>query len=157
VRRRSGCLVGLLVVVVLAVIVAIAGHSGTSGSTPQGSPAASSAGSPSAGAAPSAPTAPPTPAFAPQTLLTLSGSGTEDTASFTVPAGSGDWKIIWTYNEGSFGQSVNFEVSSEDFQADVNKLGTGGSGTEYVYGDPGTHHLSVISEGAWTLRVVTVP
>jgi hypothetical protein len=36
-----------------------------------------------------------TPA-APQTLLTLSGNGSGDTASFTVPAGSGNWKIEWT-------------------------------------------------------------
>jgi hypothetical protein len=41
--------------------------------------------------------------------------------------------------------------------AGVNKLGTGGSGTEYVYGDPGTHHLTVNSEGAWTIKVVTAP
>ena len=107
-------------------------------------------------AAPATDPAPAAPVFHPQTLLTLSGNGTEDTASFTVPAGgSGNWKIIWTYNEGSFGQSVNFGVTSEDFQANVSKLGPGGSGTEYVYGDPGTHHLSVISEGNWTVQVVT--
>ena len=79
----------------------------------------------------------PAPA-APQTLLTLSANGSEDSASFTVPAGSGNWKIEWTYSEGSFGQSVNFQIWSEDYSANVNKLGTGGSGTEYVYGDPGT-------------------
>jgi hypothetical protein len=97
-----------------------------------------------------------TPA-APQTLLTLSGNGSEDTASFTVPAGSGNWKIEWTYSEGSFGQSVNFQIWSEDYSANVNKLGTGGSGTEYVYGDPGTHHLTINSEGNWTVRVVAAP
>src|SRR5436305_2737756 len=86
-----------------------------------------------------------------------SGNGSEDTAAFTIPDGSGNWKIIWTYDEGGFGQSVNFQVWSEDFQANVNKLGTGGSGTEYVYGDPGTHHLTVNSEGAWTIKVVTAP
>jgi len=26
-----------------------------------------------------------------------------------------------------------------------------------VYGDPGTHHLTVNSEGAWTIKVVTAP
>jgi hypothetical protein len=78
--------------------------------------------------APAAP-ATTTPA-APQSLLTLSGNGSEDTASFTVPAGSGNWKIEWTYSEGSFGQSVNFQIWSEDYNANVNKLGTGGSGTE---------------------------
>lgn len=105
--------------------------------------------------------APETPASAPafhqQTLFSRSGSGSEDTAPFTIPDGSVNWKIIWTYNEGGFGQSVNFQIWSEDFQANVNKLGTGGSGTEYVYGDPGTHHLTVNSEGAWTIKVVTAP
>jgi hypothetical protein len=99
----------------------------------------------------------PAPAFHQRTLLTLSGNGSEDTAPFTVPDGSGNWKIIWTYNEGGSGQSVNFQIWSEDFQANVNKLGTGGSGTEYVYGDPGTRHLTVNSEGARTIKVVTAP
>ena len=116
-----------------------------------------------ASTAPAAPSAPasqpaaPVPVFHERTLLTLSGNGSEDTAPFTIPDGSGNWKIIWTYNEGGFGQSVNFQIWSEDFQANVNKLGTGGSGTEYVYGDPGTHHLTVNSEGAWTIKVVTAP
>jgi hypothetical protein len=104
-----------------------------------------------------APAAPAAPVLHEKTLLTLSGNGSEDTAPFTVPDGSGNWKIIWTYDEGGFGQSVNFQIWSEDFQANVNKLGTGGSGTEYVYGDPGTHHLTVNSEGAWTIKVVTAP
>ena len=35
-------------------------------------------------------------------------------------------------------------------------MGAGGSGVTHVYGDPGTHYLSVTSEGDWTLKVVTV-
>ena len=118
---------------------------------------APAASQPAAPATDPAPAAPAAPVFHEKTLLTLSGNGSEDTAPFTVPDGSGNWKIIWTYNEGGFGQSVNFQIWSEDFQANVNRLGTGGSGTEYVYGDPGTHHLTVNSEGAWTIKVVTAP
>ncbi len=122
------------------------GFSGSTSSQPSSAPATDPA-----------PGATGAPVFHEKTLLTLSGNGSEDTAPFTIPDGSGNWKIIWTYNEGGFGQSVNFQIWSEDFQADVNKLGTVGSGTEYVYGDPGTHHLTVNSEGAWTIKVVTAP
>jgi hypothetical protein len=93
-------------------------------------------------------------------VLTSSGSGDYTTAKFTV-GGTGDYDLYWTYNEGGFGQSVNFDVEADN-GADSNftgpnQLGTGGSGVIHVYDDAGTHHLTVTSEGSWTVKVVTAP
>jgi hypothetical protein len=100
------------------------------------------------------------PPFRSQTLLGNSGSGSYTTVQFTV-GGSGDYDVYWTYSEGGFGQSVNFQIWADggaDFNVtDPNQLGTGGSGVIHVYGDSGTHTLTVNSEGDWTIRVVTAP
>ena len=104
-----------------------------------------------------APKTAPKPA-SPRTLLSVSGAGDYETAKFTV-GGNGDYDVQWTYNEGNFGQSVNFDVEADNY-GDFNftgpdQLGTGGSGIVHVYGDAGTHYLDVLSEGDWTLKVVT--
>lgn len=108
-------------------------------------------------ASPSAPAQPP---FTAQTLLDISGSGSTSTARYTV-GGSGDYDIRWSYSEGSFGESVNFQIYGDggsDFNvADPNQLGTGGSGVAHVYDDAGTHYLEINSEGDWTIKVVTAP
>lgn len=156
-QRWSVRIPALALVGLIAIIAASGNGSHAAASPAKPAPSTSAPAKPASPAPATSSPAPAKSAFQPQTLLTLSGNGSEDTASFTVPAGSGNWKIIWTYKEGDFGQNVNFAVTSEDFQANVNKLGPGGSGTEYVYGDPGTHHLSIISEGNWTVQVVTAP
>jgi Protein of unknown function (DUF732) len=98
--------------------------------------------------------------FVAQTLLTDSGSGDDTTAQFTV-GGTGDYKVYWTYNEGSFGQSVNFQLwadgGSDSAFTDPNQLANGGSGVVNVYNDAGNHTITVNSEGNWTLKVVTAP
>lgn len=117
-------------------------------------------GSDFAPAASSPSAAPPATSAAPTTLLTQSGSGSYTSSQFTV-GGSGDYKVYWTYSEGGFGQSVNFQLwedggSNLNF-TDPNQLGTGGSGVVNVYNDAGTHTLTVNSEGSWTVKVVTAP
>jgi hypothetical protein len=104
-------------------------------------------------------TAAPTPtAFVPQTLMNISGSGDTTTAQFTV-GGSGDYDVIWSYNVGNDGPTVNFDFAGDggsDFNlTGPDQLGTGGSGVTHVYGDAGTHYLTVLSEGDWTIKVVT--
>lgn len=123
-------------------------------------PATSQAAPAQAKPAPAAAPKTSAPAFQPQTLLSVSGNGDYNTAKFTV-GGSGDYDVQWTYSEGSFGQSVNFDFEADNYGdynfSGPNQLGTGGSGVTHIYGDAGTHYLSVLSEGAWTLKVVTAP
>lgn len=56
---------------------------------------------------------------------------------------------------------MNFQLRADggsDFNfTDPNQLGTGGSGTVNVYGDAGTHSITVNIEGDWTICVVTTP
>lgn len=146
---------------VLLVIIASVATSSNSGS---GTPSiAASSSAPAASAAASTPAAASAvthapPAFAPQVLLTLSGSGSETTERFTI-GGSGDWDVYWSYNEGSTGSTVNFQIFGDggsDFNFnDPNQLGPGGSGVVHVYSDPGIHYLEVNSEGGWSIKVMT--
>jgi hypothetical protein len=130
--------------------------------TPNGTPTAAPGGAPTAAPVTSpsaaAPSAPASAAFVPQTLLSVSASGDTTTAQFTV-GGSGDYDVIWSYNEGTFGQSVNFDFVGDNGRdmnlTGPNQLGSGGSGVTHVYGDAGTHFLTVLSEGDWTINVVT--
>jgi hypothetical protein len=110
-------------------------------------------------------TAKPSPsrsaAFQPTTLLaTVTGSGDDTTAKFTV-GGNGDYDVDWTYSQGSYPSSVNFMILEDGSYLNnfngPNQLGKGGSGTTRVYGDAGTHYLEVLSEGDWTVRVVSAP
>lgn len=114
--------------------------------------------------APGTPSSAPKPAstvpFHPQTLLQVSGNGSYTSDKFTA-AGDGDYEIFWTYNEGSFGMPVSFDVEADDY-GDTNVtgpdvIGPSGSGVVNVYNDAGTHFLNVYSEGDWTLKVVTTP
>jgi len=152
--------IGAFLLCLVVVSAALSSHG-------NGSPAASSSGtSPAVHSAPTAgqaaaPKSAPAKAIAqPQTLLSQSGSGTNTTARFTV-GGSGNWDIQWSYNEGSFGQAVNFAIDADN-GGDMNftgpsQMGTGGSGVTHVYGDTGTHYLSVTSEGDWVIKVVSAP
>jgi hypothetical protein len=152
-------------IVVLIIIISVATGGGSKNSAATSSPAAADPGTSAsssfqASAAPSSAAPSPSAAFKAQQLLDVSGSSQYQTARYTV-GGSGDYDIDWTYNEGTMGSQVNFQIygdgGNDDSVTDPNQLGTGGSGVVHVYNDPGTHYLQVNSEGNWTLKVVTTP
>jgi len=99
----------------------------------------------------------------PKTLLQASGSGNYTTAKFAV-GGGGDYDMQWTYKPtadfASQGLSANFSVQADngnDLQFnDPNQLGSGGSGVVHVYGDAGTHYLTITSEADWTVTVTAM-
>ena len=70
----------------------------------------------------------------------------------------------WTYKPSadfaSQGLSANFSLQADngnDMQFnDPNQLGTGGSGVVHVYGDAGTHYLTVTGEADWTITVTAM-
>jgi len=95
-----------------------------------------------------------------QVITRFSGTGTQNTASFTTPV---NWHLSWSYWGCPSGTS-NFVV--DEYNSDgtldpdgvsVNELGTGrGPVATYAYGDAGTHYLSVNTEGCnWSLVPVT--
>lgn len=95
-----------------------------------------------------------------QVIVRFSGSGTQNTPSFTTPD---SWHLSWSY-WGCPGGTSNFQVT--EYNADgsvdlngisVNELGSGrGPVATYAYGDAGTHYLSVNTEGCnWSLVPVT--
>jgi hypothetical protein len=149
----------------IAVVAFAAGHGG-------GTPAAATAPAKPAATAPATPkvTKPPRPATPPaspaparqQTLLTASGSGNYTSAKFTV-GGSGDYDVYWTYKPSadfaSQGMSANFSIEADNGNDlnfnDPNQLGTGGSGVVHVYGDAGTHYLTITGEAGWTVTAVS--
>jgi hypothetical protein len=150
----------------IALVAFAAGHGGgtpAAATTPARAaataPAAHKATAPAKSAAPPASPAPARP----QTLLQASGSGNYTTAKFTV-GGSGDYDVSWTYKPSaafaSQGLSANFSVQADngnDLQFnDPNQLGTGGSGVVHVYGDAGTHYLTITGEADWTITVTAM-
>jgi hypothetical protein len=158
-RRRWVKVTGAITGGSLIAIVAFAvGHGG-------GIPAAATTPAKPAATTPAKPAAPPrSPAPArPQTLLQASGSGNYTTAKFTV-GGSGDYDVYWTYKPSadfaSQGLSANFSVQADngnDMQFnDPNQLGKGGSGVVHVYGDAGTHYLTITGEADWTITVTAM-
>jgi hypothetical protein len=88
-------------------------------------------------------------------VLSLSGSGTHNTETFTA---SGDWDLAWSYDCSAFGMAGNFIVYV--YEGDVlsftnlpvNQLGTGGSGVEH-YHSGGTYYLQIVSECSWKISV----
>lgn len=90
------------------------------------------------------------------TVATFTGSGEQKTATFTVSA---DWALSYSFDcSSNFGQSGNFAVLTDggsDFNGvSVNDLATSKSAVTYAYNDAGTHYLEVVSECAWSLKVV---
>jgi hypothetical protein len=90
----------------------------------------------------------------------FSGSGTQNTGTFTVPD---NWHLSWSY-WGCPDDPSNFQVTeynadgSIDFSGvSVNELGSGrGPVATYAYGDGGSHYFSINTEGcSWSLAVVT--
>ena len=103
---------------------------------------------------------PPTTSGGNKVITRFSGTGTENTPTFTT---SSNWHLSWSY-WGCPGGSSNFIVTeySADGSIDpngisVNELGTGrGPVATYAYGDAGSHYLSVNTEGcSWSLVPVT--
>jgi hypothetical protein len=91
-----------------------------------------------------------------QVIVRFSGSGNQNTPTFTTPA---TWHLSWAYRNCPSG-TANFIV--DEYNADgspdlngisVNELGTGrGPVATYAYGDAGAHYLSVNTEGCkWSL------
>jgi hypothetical protein len=150
----------------IALVAFAAGHGGgtPAAATASAKPASTAAAAPKATtpARPAAPPASPAPAR-PQTLLQASGSGNYTTAKFVV-GGSGDYDAYWTYKPSadfaSQGMSANFSVQADngnDMQFnDPNQLGNGGSGVVHVYGDAGTHYLTITGEADWTITVTAM-
>ena len=140
-------------ITVIAVAMGARGASGTATASPA-RPASS---------APAPKAQPSTRPAKPHTLLRASGSGNYTTAKFTV-GGTGDYDVHWTYQPtadfASQGMSANFSVQADngnDMQFnDPNQLGQGGSGVAHVYGDAGTHYLTIASEADWTIKVTAI-
>jgi len=91
------------------------------------------------------------------TVATFTGSGQQNTPRFTVTA---TWKLVYSFNCESFGQSGNFQVYEDggnDFNLSVNDLAMSKSASTWAYDDAGTHFLQVNSECAWKMKVVDEP
>ena len=160
-REKSGLAVAGLIlgyiftgITALITVIALAMGAGSASGTATASPAKPASSAPAQLSKPSAPSAKPT------TLLRASGSGNYTTAKFAV-GGSGDYDVQWTYKPTADfalqGLSANFSVEADngnDLQFnDPNQLGNGGSGVVHVYGDAGTHYLTLTSEADWTITV----
>ena len=101
----------------------------------------------------------PTPAPAPvqpQTVMSLSGSGSKSTQIFTV---GNSWQMNWSYDCSNFGDQGNFQVfiytsdGSMSFDnAPVNEEGMSGSDIEY-YHTGGSYYIEVNSECNWKVTV----
>lgn len=107
--------------------------------------------------APSASAAPSTsaPSLAGKTVASFSGSGIETTPQFTVTS---TWKLDYSFDCSSFGQSGNFAVyeysgSTLDGVL-VNDLAMSKSGSTYAYEDAGTRDLEIDSECSWSVEVI---
>jgi hypothetical protein len=147
--------------IVFCVLIAIIGSATAGKSTATGDkkPAAPAASAPTPALSPS-----PAPAPAPpKVLLTMSGSGIQNSAPFTV---GGQVTATYTFNCSSFGSSGNFEADllygnqaslNSDDQNIANALAMSGGSTTTVYpADPGRrYYLSVNSECNWTVKLVS--
>ncbi len=113
-------------------------------------------------------TAAPPAASAPaagSTLLDFSGSGTQQTPSFTSSS-SGDYTVSWTFsgNDTQVPGGDNF-IMQEDGGSDVNALSlpnviqTSGQGSTGVTGDTGSHSFNVTADqgSSWTIKVISAP
>jgi hypothetical protein len=155
----AGLILGYIFTGIAALIMVIALAVGASAtSTATASPALPASSAPAHLSKPSN----PAPAK-PRTLLQAGGSGNYTTAKFTV-GGSGDYDVYWTYKPSadfaSQGLSANFSVQADngnDMQFNnPNQLGNGGSGVVHVYGDAGTHYLTITGEADWTITVTAM-
>jgi hypothetical protein len=119
---------------------------------------------PSATAAAPSVSAAAAPAPSSSTLLTLSGSGIQNSAPFVVNSSS--VTAHYSYDCSAFGGSGNFIASlvsgnpsdgTYDSEGIANQLGSGGSQTTTVYPqDVGaSYHLEVNSECSWSITLTS--
>jgi len=89
-------------------------------------------------------------------LPAMKGSGGKNTPKFTTGA---DWTIHYSFNCAGFGSKGNFQIYVYDGTSlgavGVNDLAAKGSGTAPIYGDSGSHYLTVNSECSWTVSVTS--
>lgn len=152
----------------LALAAATAAVLAGCGSTPAPQ-AAKPAASPAAAATAPATTAPPSKApapAAPKVLMSLSGSGIENSPPFLVT--QSQLTVHYTYDCSAFGGPGNFiadllsgnqaSLGSDD-QPIANALGAGGSATTTIYptNAGSDYHLAVNSECNWSVVVSTGP
>jgi len=105
---------------------------------------------------------PPPPAPG-TTIGKWSGTGNENTPSFSAPD-SGDYIVTWKYsgNSDSYG-GVNFIISATDSSALAdalpNDIASSGKGsTEITGANPGAaESFNVQAAGSWTITVTTAP
>jgi hypothetical protein len=127
--------------------IAVASAAGSASSTPV--PAAGGAATQAA-----APAAAKSPAPAAKTVATFTGSGTQNTAKFTVTS---TWKLSYSFDCSGFGYAGNFVVSEDGGSdlggASVDDLAMSKASSTWAYDDAGTHYLAIDSECSWTVKV----
>jgi hypothetical protein len=140
---------GIIAAGVLAVAMAIACGAGSTSKTDS-----ASAGEKAGAAAGSTAkvTSKPAVKSTPKTLMSFKGKGIKNSPKFTT---GDDWTIKYSYDCSDFGYKGNFIITiSDDFGDGVNELGKSGKDSQPVYGQSGTHYLSVNSECSWSVSVV---
>lgn len=109
------------------------------------------------------------------TIAQFTGHGSKaETARFIVPE-PGDYRVIWSYSGNSTLGAPDAFIMLEDetiasmtanplqqfanpsSQSLPNDTAASGHGSEYTYGDPGSHFFSVDASGTWTITVITEP
>jgi len=164
-KAKSGALRLILAVVITAAVCGISGIAiGSAGKsstkTVAGPTVTTTVTQGAAGAAPiaaktTAAAKPTTAKPTSKTIMTFKGNGIKNSPKFKT---GDDWVIDYTYDCSSFGSKGNFQVMYyTDGELDniaVNELAKKGSDSAPVYGDSGTHYLSINSECSWTVKVV---
>jgi hypothetical protein len=158
-HRVRNILAGIGTLIVAA--IAISALSSHGSGQPASSPASAPIGSPSASAASSPAAVSSSPAARPtkdRTVAVFTGLGQENTPRFTVTS---TWKLAYSFSCKRFGQPGNFQVFENgggDFSGILAyDLAMSESASTWANADAGTHYLQIISECAWTIRVVDEP
>ncbi|MGH3282884.1 MAG: hypothetical protein ACRDNW_27665, partial [Trebonia sp.] len=94
-------------------------------------------------------------------IASFSGSGNENTGSFTVPS-SGDYVVKWSYsgnNDPTIGGGSNFNIASTNNSGITgsypNDIASSGSGSTEDTGMSGTQSFNVQAVGQWTIAVTS--
>lgn len=147
------------VVAAIAVIGLATSCTTTTASPPQHS--APTQQQPTTQAPPTAP--PPAPSPTPTLIGTWSGTGNQNTPSFSAPA-SGNYVVSWSYSgntDPQFGGPNNFIIENTDSSADAlglpNDIQSSGSGSTEVTMASGTESFNVQATGQWTITVNAAP
>jgi hypothetical protein len=164
-RRSNGRIacIGCLGVIGLILIIGAVGAASRSSSSSAAPPAEGQAAQPVQAAPPAHTTAaaPPTTTAAaaaakPAVVATFHGSGSQNTAPFTVTA---TWQLAYAFDcTSAYGSNGLFQVYEYDGNTPkdilANDLGTSKQANSWAYDGPGTRHLNINSDCAWTVEVV---